>query len=81
MYDQLVATELIIIFRLFEYQSRKRHTLTGGLEMDSHFLKIKGRITTVRALIEKTRNDSFLGLKFGMDVPISKRSTKEFYYF
>jgi hypothetical protein len=31
--------------------------------------------------IEELRNDSFLGLKFGWIVPISKRSTKEYYYF
>jgi len=36
---------------------------------------------TVGGPIEGLRNDSFLGLKFGWIVPISKRSTKEFYYF
>lgn len=30
---------------------------------------------------DRIRNDSFFGLKFGWIVPISKRSTREFYYF
>ena len=50
MYDQLAGgPELIIIFRLFEYQSRKRHTLLLRLEWTRAFTKNQGPITTATA--------------------------------
>lgn len=83
MYDQLAGGLSSSIFLGYMNISKEKGThFYAGIEWTRAFSKNQRSYNhSVRGPIEGTRNDSFMGLKFGWIVPISKRSTKEFYYF
>ena len=83
MYDQLAGGPSSSLFLGYLNISQERGThFYCGLEWTRAFTKNQRSYNHSNGRpIVKTRNDSFLGLKFGWIVPISKRSTKEFYYF
>ena len=83
MYDQLAAGLSTSAFIGYVSISKKSgiHFYTGFELMRAFSYNQRTYNHIVGGPIEKMRNDSFLGFKFGWIVPISKRSTRDFYYF
>ena len=83
MYDQLAAGMSTSAFMGYINISKKSgiHFYTGFELMRAFSYNQRTYNHIVGGPIEKMRNDSFLGFKFGWIVPISKRSTRDFYYF
>tara|TARA_B100000963_G_scaffold75518_1_gene63671 strand:- start:2154 stop:2891 length:738 start_codon:yes stop_codon:yes gene_type:complete len=83
MYDQLASGLSTSAFMgYFSISKRSGIHFYAGMELMRAFsYNQRSYNHLVGGPIEKMRNDSFLGFKFGWIVPISKRSTKEFYYF
>jgi len=83
MYDQLTSGLSTSTFLGYLNISKKNgiHFYTG-LEWSRAFTKNQRSFNYIaQGPIDKLRNDSFLGLKFGWIIPISKRSTQEYFYF
>ena len=83
MYDQLASGLSASAFMGYLNISKKSgiHFYAGMELMRAFSYNQRSYNHIVGGPINKMRNDSFLGFKFGWIVPISKRSTKEFYYF
>lgn len=83
MYDQLASGLSVSAFMGYLNISKKSgiHFYAGMEWMRAFTYNQRSYNHLVGGPIEKMRNDSFLGFKFGWIVPVSKRSTKEFYYF
>ena len=83
MYDQLASGLSVSAFMGYLNISKKSgiHFYAGMEWMRAFTYNQRSYNHLVGGPINKMRNDSFLGFKFGWIVPISKRSTKEFYYF
>ena len=83
MYDQLASGLSTSAFMGYLSISNKSGIhFYAGLELMRVFsYNQRSYNHVVGGPIDEMRNDSFIGFKFGWIVPISKRSTKEFYYF
>lgn len=83
MYDQLASGLSTSAFLGYLNISKKSGVhFYAGMELTRAFTHNQRSYNhIVGGPINELRNDSFLGLKFGWIVPISKRSTKEYYYF
>ena len=83
MYDQLASGLSVSAFMGYLSISKRSgiHFYVGMEWMRAFTYNQRSYNHLVGGPINKMRNDSFLGFKFGWIVPISKRSTKEFYYF
>ncbi len=82
MYDQLTGGLSSSIFLGFLNISKNKGIhFFSGIEYTRAFTKNQRTYNHNTANADEMRNDSFFGIKFGWIVPISKRSTREFYYF
>ena len=83
MYDQLASGLSTSVFMGYLSISKKSgiHFYAGMELMRAFSYNQRSYNHIVGGPINAMRNDSFMGFKFGWIVPISKRSTKEFYYF
>ena len=83
MYDQLASGLSVSAFMGYLSISKRSgiHFYVGMEWMRAFTYNQRSYNHLVGGPINKMRNDSVLGFKFGLIVPISKRSTKEFYYF
>lgn len=83
MYDQLASGLSTSVFMGYLSISKKSgiHFYAGMELMRAFSYNQRSYNHIVGGPINEMRNDSFMGFKFGWIVPISKRSTKEFYYF
>ena len=83
MYDQLASGLSTSVFMGYLSISKKSgiHFYAGMELMRAFSYNQRSYNHIVGGPINEIRNDSFMGFKFGWIVPISKRSTKEFYYF
>ena len=83
MYDQMAGGVMTSFFLGYLNVSRSNGIhFYGGLEYSRSFSNNQRSYNFLtNGPINSTRNDSFLGIKVGWIIPISKRSTREFYYF
>ena len=83
LYDQLASGLSTSAFMGYLSISKKSgiHFYAGMELMRAFSYNQRSYNHIVGGPIDEMRNDSFMGFKFGWIVPISKRSTKEFYYF
>lgn len=82
MYDRLtggLSTSLFLGF--LNISKNKGIHFYSGFEYTRAFTKNQRDYNHNSTLSDDVRNDGFFGIKFGWIVPISKRSTREFYYF
>lgn len=83
MYDQMVAGPMTSVFLGYLNISRSSGIhFYGGLEFGRAFSKNQRSYNYINGgPINGIRNDSFVAIKLGWIIPVSKRTTKEFYYF
>lgn len=83
MYDQMAAGVITSLFvGYLSVNSSNGIHFYGGIEFSCSFSKNQRTYNYLtNGPINDTRNDSFLGIKIGWIIPISKRTTREFYYF
>ncbi len=83
MYDQMAAGMSTSLFLGFlNISSNRGFHFYSGLEWSRSFSTNQRSYNFLtNGPIEGVRNDSYLGIKIGWIIPISKRTTREFYYF
>jgi hypothetical protein len=83
MYDQLSNGLSASAFAGYMHISEKNHAhVYAGIELTRGFTQNRRDYNySTGGAITTPRNDSFVGLKFGWIIPISKRTTTEYYYY